>query len=154
MFLRTSSRTGAALSCSDFCSRRNGEPVLEVPNPVIDIEKCYEGIEHEVIKYLVKNAVRDENGVLLFGEDHLARVYEGTDGFRMLQSSRRFWVPTESNSCACAGCGSTKVTRKIEAAHPADDTAPSWSTMDLPPEHGGGTHEAEQCGRDPSLRRC
>lgn len=26
-------------------TRRNGEPVLEVPNPVIDIEKCYEGFD-------------------------------------------------------------------------------------------------------------
>jgi len=116
-------------------TRRNGEPVLVVPNPVIDIEQCYEGIEHEVIKYLVKDAERDENGVLLFDEDFLARVYEGTEGFRMLQSSRHFWVPIESNACACAGCGSTKVTRKIEAAQPAEDTAPSWSEMDLPPAH-------------------
>jgi hypothetical protein len=102
---------------------------------VIDIEKCYEGIENEVIKYLVKDAERDENGVLLFDEDFLARVYEGTEGFRMVQSSRRFWVPMQSNTCACAGCGSTKVTRKIEPAKPADDTPLIWSVMDLPPEH-------------------
>jgi hypothetical protein len=106
-------------------TRRNGDPVLEVPNPVIDIEKCYEGIEHEIIKYLVKDAERDQNGVLLFDEDFLARVYEGTEGFRMLQSSRRFWVPTKSNSCACTSCGSTKVTRKVEAAKPVDETAPA-----------------------------
>lgn len=115
-------------------TRRNGEPLKEVPNPVIDIEKCESGIEHEIIKYLVKDAERDEQGRLSFDADFLARVYRGTEGFRMVQTSRRFWVPMKTAACACVNCGGTKLTRKIELAQPVDDEDPVWSAMDLPPE--------------------
>jgi len=115
-------------------TRRNGEPILEVPNPVIDIVKCYAGIEHEIIKYLVKDAERDGNGVLVFDDDFLARVYEATEGFRMIQTSRGFWVPIASKTCTCESCGSTKIARKIEPAQPVDEHDPIWSAMDLPPE--------------------
>lgn len=115
-------------------TRRNGEPLAEVPNPVLDIRQCYSGVEEEIIKYLVKDAERDKSGVLVFNEDFLARVYEGTEGARMVQTSRGFWVPMNVKHCACAKCGGTKVSRRVHKAVPSDDMEPAMSLMDLPPE--------------------
>lgn len=111
-------------------TRRNGEPITEVPNPVIDIKQCYSGVEHEIIKYLVKDAERDKHGVLQFDEDFLARVYEGTEGFRMVQTSRRFWLPMNSKQCTCSKCGGMKISRRIEAAPPFDETESAFSASD------------------------
>lgn len=115
-------------------TRRNGEPLEAVPNPSLDIQKCHEGIEQEIIKYFVKDAERDEQGRLVFDEDFLARVYEGTEGIRMLQTSGHFWVPISSNPCTCEKCGCTKFTRQIEPAQPAESDGPVRSLIDLPPE--------------------
>jgi hypothetical protein len=70
----------------------------------------------------------------VFDEDFLARVYEGTDGVRMLQTSSHFWQPMDGNPCACEKCGSSKLTRKLEPAKPAESDDPVWSFTDLPPE--------------------
>ena len=119
-------------------TRKNGAPLEFVPNPVVDIQECYGGVENELIKYLVKDAERDEHGNLLFDDVFLARVYEGTEGIRMVQTSRRFWIDHGKRTCRCEKCGSQQLRRKIEKAKPADDAGPIWSAMNLPPERWRG----------------
>jgi hypothetical protein len=119
--------------------RRGGAPLDSVPNPVVDIQECYGGIENELIKYLIKDAERDEDGALVFDDEFLACVYEGTEGVRMVQTSRGFWVECGKATCACEECGSVRVRRKLEKAKPVDESDPVWSAMDLPAGQWGSS---------------
>jgi hypothetical protein len=114
-------------------TRRGGTPLESVSNPVVDIQECYGDVENELIKYLVKDAERDKHGNLVFDDEFLARVYEGTEGLRMVQTSRRFWTEIGKRSCACEKCGSPRINRKLEKAKPVENDEPIWSAMDLPP---------------------
>ena len=91
----------------------------------------------------MKDAERDSQGNLAFDADLLARVYEGTDGVRMLQTNSHFWQPMDPNPCACEKCGSSKLTRKLEPASRRSATI----SFDLPPGNGGGENEATQRSR-------
>ena len=119
-----------------------GRPVDPLPNPVDHIEACYGNIENELVKYLVKDAVKGHDGEThLVDVEFYAKAYEGMEGLKTVQTSLGFWVKAGSKACRCEKCGSTVVSRMIEKAKPAEDSPPVWSEMDLPPAEWGSSDD-------------
>jgi hypothetical protein len=117
--------------------RRGGAPLESVPNPVDDIQECYGGIENELIKYLIKDAERDEHGNLVFDDAFLACVYEASEGIRMIQTSRGFWVERGTHACSCDECGSIRIRRHVEKAKPPEPSDLGRRRILRPDSRGG-----------------
>ena len=121
----------------EFLVTRRGpgaQPLDPVPHPIDHIETCYGDIEYELVKYLVKDAVQGQDGETeLVAPEFYTRAYEGMEGLKTVQTSRRFWETAESKSCGCEKCGSAAVTRRIEPAKPQPEEPVAWSAMDRPP---------------------
>lgn len=120
--------------CRFLVTRRGGRLLDSVPNPVDHIQTCYGDIENELVKYLVKDAVKGPGGEThLVDVDFYAKAYEGMEGLQTVRTSSGFWVKRQSKACRCEKCGSEALSRRIEKAKPADDGPPVWSEMDRPP---------------------
>lgn len=89
-----------------------GRALETVYRPVVHVEECYGDIENELVKYLVKDLERDEDGSEKLMDPALfARVYAGLEGVRTFHASARFWV-SRKGSCKCGQCGSKQTTRE------------------------------------------
>ena len=99
-----------------------GRPVDTVYRPVVHVEECYGDIENELVKYLVKDLERDDDGTEKLMDPALfARVYAGLEGVRTIHASTGFFV-NRQGSCACQACGSKSTTRErvTKPQHPKD----------------------------------
>jgi len=92
---------------------KNGRLLSEVPWPVADIRKCRGDIANELVKYIVKDAERfDSEKLNLVDPEFYSRAYEGMEQFRMIATSRGFWVD-DAYVCRCDKCGSTDLERRF-----------------------------------------
>lgn len=122
-------------------SRRgdNGRLMRDVPWPVLDIQKARGDVDQELVKYLIKDAVRDkETGELVYMEPGLyARICEGFAGLRAVVVARGFWV--ESGYCEhCTDCGSVYVLHRIIDDAKPEETHRAVMTRGPPGQDQGG----------------
>jgi hypothetical protein len=76
-----------------------------VAMPIVDV-RAGRNVEHELIKYLVKDAVRDPSGNLeLIAAEVFARLYAALEGRRVIQTSANFWVHPRPDDKWCEQCG-------------------------------------------------
>lgn len=103
-----------------------GRAVDLVYRPVVHVEECYGDIENELVKYLVKDLERaDDGSEKLMDPALFARVYAGLEGVRTFHPSARFWIKRKG-SCACGKCGSKRTTRE-RVSKPAHRRGPASS---------------------------
>jgi hypothetical protein len=92
-----------------FVSRRGscGRMLSEIRMAVVDVQAGRKA-ETELIKYLVKDASRDESGKLEYVEPtQFAKLYAALEGRRTIQTSAGFWAAQgeAAEPVSCSECG-------------------------------------------------
>jgi len=111
-------------------SRRgaDGRSLQQISLPIVHVRHGRDA-EHELIKYLVKDATRDACGRLSYVPAEVyAALYAALEGRRTIQTSASFWVREASpREERCAECGRVHsgndrpVCQIVEAVRPAAD---------------------------------
>lgn len=105
-----------------------GRLLSEINAPIVGIEECYGDVENELVKYLIKDIERDDDGEHRLIEPELfAGVYAGLEGVRTVVTSTGFWGSRKS-LCKCERCGSQQTTR--ERVNRKADSEPSPNSTD------------------------
>jgi hypothetical protein len=81
----------------------NGRPLERMPWPVFDA-RAAKDVEHELIKYLVKDSERVEGTMTLMDPEAFGRIYAAYHGRRSISASRGFWLPPRE-PMHCEECG-------------------------------------------------
>lgn len=90
-----------------FRTRRgiHGRPLDHVYAPMVDIRKADTSLSDELVKYLVKDAYRSEDGELHFIDPQMmSRLYIALRGVRTFQASRGLCVAQKGATVACGCC--------------------------------------------------